>query len=116
MAQIHNVVKTTVLQSVHVFLDILAHLQLVDQNVFQTVNVRWIKLASIRNVSIHVLEHVEFKLYAKQEITIQRVAVQQVTMETHLLDVNKILLAMITHRQGQIPVNHHLVVKMLSAE
>lgn len=83
-----NVVRTTVLQSVHVFPAISEHHQHADLNVFQTVNAYWHKHAWIRNVLTHVSVHVEFKQFVKCEITIRSAVVHLVTPEIHLSDAN----------------------------
>ena len=70
MAPTLNVVKSMVKQFVHVFLDTLEHLPLVDLNVSQIQNVLRMKLATTRNVLTLAQAHVESRQIVKLEITI----------------------------------------------
>lgn len=74
-------------QLAHVNQVLLVHRQIADRNVLQVANVRSKKLASIKNVEIHVKVLAVLALNAESLVTIQYAAVQMASLEIHLNNV-----------------------------
>jgi hypothetical protein len=82
VVQIPNVVKSMDKQYALASLDILVLPLLADLNVSQALNVLKMRLAITKNVSIHVLEHVELTQNVKSGIIIQYVHAHKGTQVT----------------------------------
>lgn len=96
-----------------VFLGMLVHPPLVDQNVSQALNVLKMKLATTKNVLIHVLVHAVSMQNVKLEIIVQSVLAHKAIQVIHSLDVK---LKLFSTLHLLILVNHLHVDQMHNAK